>query len=195
MTMKTIGVRTGAAALVALVLLASQAVAAPAAKWAVDPANSRVSFKGAMNGDAFTGVFKRWTADIAFDPKNLAGSKAAVAIDVGSGVTGDADRDQALPTADWFSAAHFPKATFVTSSIKNTGGDHYLAQGTLSIRGASRPVSLPFTLDIAGDVAKMNGALTLDRTAFGVGQGQWANGQVVDTKVTVDVAVTAHRVH
>jgi polyisoprenoid-binding protein YceI len=193
MAMKTIGVQIGATVLVAF--LASQALAAPAAKWAVDPANSKVSFKGAMNGDAFTGVFKRWTADIAFDPKNLAASKAAVAIDVGSGATGDADRDQAMPTADWFSVARFPKATFVTSSIKSAGGDHYVAQGVLSIRGASKPIALPFTLDIVGDTTKMNGALTLDRTAFGVGQGQWANGQVVDTKVTVDVAVTAHRVH
>lgn len=195
MAMKTIGFGTCVAALLAVVLLAAPAAAAPVAKWAVDPGASKVGFRGAMNGAAFTGVFKRWTADIAFDPKNLASSKAAIAIDVGSAATGDADRDQAMPTADWFSAARFPKAAFVTSSIKNTGGDHFVAQGSLSIRGVSRPATLPFTLDIAGDVAKMNGQLTLDRTAFGVGQGQWANAQVVDTKVTVDVAVTARRVH
>lgn len=186
--------RFGAAAL-AVALAAAPALAGPAAKWTVDQGASKLSFNGAMNGEAFTGAFRRWTADIAFDPKNLAGSKASVSIDVGSAATGDADRDQALPTADWFAAAKFPKATFVTSSIKNTGKDHYVAQGALAIRGVSRPVSLPFTLDISGTTAKMNGQLILDRTTFGVGQGQWANGQVVDTKVTVDVAVTAHKVH
>jgi polyisoprenoid-binding protein YceI len=190
--MKRIVTKFSAAFLLAA-LIASPALAAPAARWAVDSAASKLGFKGAMNGEAFTGVFKRWSADIAFDPKNLPGSKAAVSVDVGSAATGDADRDQAMPTADWFAAAKFPKATFVTSSIKNTGGDHYVAQGMLSIRGASRPAALPFTLDIAGDTAKMNGELVLDRTAFGVGQGQWANGQVVDTKVTVVVAVTARR--
>lgn len=193
MRTETIGVRIGVGALAALAL-ASQGLAAPVAKWATDATNSKIGFKGAMNGAAFTGAFRRWTADIAFDPKNLAASKAVVVVDVSSAATGDADRDQALPTADWFSAGRFPKATFATSSIKNTGGDHYVAQGTLSMRGVTRPVALPFTLDIAGDTARMNGSVTLDRTAFGIGQGQWANGQVVDTKVAVVVAVTAHRV-
>jgi polyisoprenoid-binding protein YceI len=39
----------------------------------------------------------------------------------------------------------------------------------------------------------MKGATVIDRTAFGVGQGQWKTGDVVATKVTVNVAVTAHR--
>ena len=187
--MRTIMITAGALA------LASSALAAPAPSWNVDPANSKLGFRGAMNGDAFNGTFRRWSAQIAFDPKNLAGSKAVVSVDVASAATGEADRDQAMPTADWFSAKTQPTASFVASAFKDLGGGKYQAIGDLTIRGVKRPVVLPFTLAISGDTAKMNGAVALNRTAFGIGQGQWKTGDVVATEVTVSVALTAHRAH
>ena len=175
--------------------IAAPAWGAPPPAWIVDPAHSQLGFKGTMNGGAFTGVFHRWSAQIAFDPKNLAASKADVTIDMTSATTGDTDRDSALPGADWFSAKTQPKASFVATGFKDLGGGRYQAAGTLTIRGVSRPVVLPFTLAISGDTAKMNGAVDLNRTAFGVGQGQWKTGDVVATTVSVTVALTAKRAH
>jgi polyisoprenoid-binding protein YceI len=148
-----------------------------------------------MNGQTFTGTFRRWSAQIAFDPKALGASKAVVTINVASAATGDADRDQALPTDDWLASSKFAQATFVTRDFRDLGGGKYAADGDLTIRGVKKPVTLPFTLAISGDTAKMSGAMVLNRTAFGVGQGQWKTGEVVDTKVTVNVALTAHRAH
>jgi len=184
-----------AQALAALLImgLPATALAAPVSGWSVD-GGSRLGFTGKMSGEAFTGAFRRWNAQIAFDPKNLAASKVSVTIDVASAATGDADRDQALPTDDWFAANRFPRATFVTRAFKDLGGGHYQAIGDLTIRGVSHPVALPFTLVIAGDTARMNGQLALNRVAFGVGQGKWAAGDTVDTQVAVTIALTAHRV-
>jgi polyisoprenoid-binding protein YceI len=184
-----------ASLILGLALLAGSAEAAAPAHWTVDPAASKLSFQGRMNGDVFNGVFRRWTAAIVFDPKQLAKSKVAATIDVGSAATGDADRDQAMPTDDWFAARRFPQATFTTSAIKDLGGGRYQAIGDLAIRGVRKLVVLPFTLAISGDTARMNGALVLNRTAFGIGQGRWSTKDVVDTSVTVNVALTAHRVH
>jgi polyisoprenoid-binding protein YceI len=178
-----------------LLTLAAPTFAAPAPNWTVDAANSKLGFRGAFNGDAFNGVFHRWSAQIAFDPKNLAGSKAVVSVDVASAATGDADRDQAMPGADWFSAKTQPRASFVTTAFKDLGGGKYQAIGDLTIRGVKKPVVLPFTLAISGDTARMNGAVAVNRTAFGIGQGQWKTGDVVATEVTVSVALTAHRAH
>ncbi|HLK24592.1 MAG TPA: YceI family protein [Caulobacteraceae bacterium] len=166
--------------------------AAQAAHWSVDP-GSKLAFQGKMNGDTFNGTFRRWSADIRFDPKALAASKAVVTIDVASAATGDSDRDQALPGPDWFAAQRFPKATFTTTQIKDLGGGRYQALGDLAIRGAHKAVVLPFTLAISGDTARMNGQLVLNRTAFGIGQGKWSTPDVVATQVTVIVALTAHR--
>jgi polyisoprenoid-binding protein YceI len=176
----------------AMVLAAPAAAFAAPAHWTVDP-SSKLLFQGRVNGDAFTGTFRRWSADIVFDPKALGASKAVVTVDVTSAATGDADRDQALPSADWFAAPRFPRATFVTTSVRDLGGGRYQAAGDLAIKGVHERVVLPFTLAITGDTAHMNGQLVLNRTAFGIGQGQWSTPDVVDTKVVVIVALTAHR--
>src|SRR5580700_12114958 len=176
----------------ALVSAAPAATLAAPAHWTVD-SSSKLLFQGRVNGDAFTGAFRRWSADIAFDPKALGASHAVVTVDVTSAATGDADRDQALPSADWLAAQRFPKAVFTSTAVKDLGGGRYQAAGDLSIKGVHKPVVLPFTLAITGDTARMNGQLVLNRTAFGIGQGQWSTADVVDTKVVVIVALTAHR--
>ncbi|MBV9509367.1 MAG: YceI family protein [Caulobacteraceae bacterium] len=182
----------GLAVLLTALNLVPAAFAAPTA-WSVDPARSKLSFQGKMNGEAFNGVFRRWTAQIVFDPKALAASSVQVTVDAASAGTGDADRDQALPSDDWLAADKFAKASFTARSFRDLGGGKYQAAGELTLRGVSRPVVLPFTLSISGDTARMNGQVVLDRTAFGVGQGQWKTGDVVDTKVTVIVVLIARQ--
>jgi polyisoprenoid-binding protein YceI len=166
---------------------------APAPAWSVDRAASRLGFTAAFNGDAFSGAFSRWTADIRFDPKNLAGSSVAATIETASAVTGDKDRDQALPTGDFFAAAQFPRATFVARQFQDLGGGRYQAVGVLTIRGIAKPLTLPFTLAITGRTAKMTAAIAINRLAFGVGQGQWKSTETIPAAVTVNVAISARR--
>ena len=169
------------------------ASAAPAA-WTLDKAASRIGFKSSFGGMAIDGTFRRWDAQIQFDPKALATSRVLVTVDVASAATGDPSHDEALPTADWFDVAHFPRATFTAASFKDLGGGRYQALGTLSVKGVARPVVLPFTLVITGAQAKMNGQLSVNRNTFGVGKGQFASAETVPFAVAVTVAVTAKRV-
>lgn len=177
-------------------LAADKPVAKPvasAAAWTVDKAASRLRFRSAFSGMAFEGGFTRWDAQIAFDPKNLAASKATVSIDMASAATGDKDRDETLPTGEWFNTAKFPRAIFTTTKIVSLGGDRYQAQGTLSMKGATQPVTLPFTLTIQGNVAKMSGQTVLNRSQFAIGQGQFAGADTVPFEVTVVIAITAKK--
>ena len=180
-------------AILALITAAPAAWAAPAPAWVVDKAASSIRFSSTFNGDAFSGGFSRWDADIHFDPANLAGSSVTVSIDAASAATGDADRDQALPTPKFLSAGKFPRATFTAHSFKALGGGKYLAAGQLSLRGVTRPLALPFTLAIAGDRARMNATLPLDRLAFGVGQDEWRATSALPAAVNVSIVVTARR--
>lgn len=178
--------------LILFLLVAAPAQAAPSA-WTVDKAASTVGFSSTFAGEPVGGSFRRWEAQIRFDPKDLAHSSAQVSIDVGSAATGDADRDAALPDTAWFWAENFPKATFVTRSFKALGGSRYEAAGDLTIRGVTKPLTLPFTLVITGDTARMNAAVNLNRLAFGVGQDEWKSTQVIPATVKVTIALTAHR--
>lgn len=172
---------------------AKPAPAKAPALWVVDKPASRLGFAGAMNGQAFTGTFRRWDARIQFDPKSLGTSNVTAIIDTGSAITGDQTRDEALPTADWFAVQTFPRAIFSASQFKALGGGRYQAMGTLAIRNVRRPVVLPFTLTIKDDHATMRGVLTIDRRIFNVGQGQFATGDTVATNVKIEVSLSATR--
>lgn len=169
------------------------AAPASAANWVVDKGASSLGFRASASGAAFSGRFQRWDASISFDPKNLAASSVTATIDVGSANTANSERDELLPTAEWFAAGKHPKATFVSRKFVDKGGGNYEAHGDLTIKGVKRAAVLPFKLAINGDVAKMTGSLVLDRTAFGVGTGQWKSDDTVSTKVTVTVNLMARK--
>jgi len=170
------------------------APAAPAGPvaWKVAP-GSTLGFTTAWSGDPIQGRFERWMAAIAFSPDALDTSKVSVSIDMASARTGDAQRDASLPAADWFDSAAHPKATFIATKFEKKGADRYVAHGSLSLRGVTRPIDLPFKLTIAGNTAKVSGATTLDRTQFGVGQGEFTATDQIPAKVTVRVELTATR--
>jgi len=155
--------------------------------------SSALGFSASWAGDAIDGQFKRWTADILFSPEALDRSKLTVSIDMSSAATGDDQRDSSLPSGDFFDTASHPKATFTASKFRKTGEGKFVADGTLDLRGVKKPLSLPFSLKIDGDTATARGVTTLDRTAFGVGQGEWASTDQIGAKVKVSFAITAKK--
>ncbi len=169
--------------------------AAPATDgaWTIDKESSRLGFVGAQTGKEFTGEFAGYEATIVFDPDDLPSARIEAVVDVGSARTGERQRDAALPTADWFSAKAFPNATFSSSEIVRTGEGAYEARGKLTIRDTTRDLVLPFTLAIEGDRATADGALSLARTDFGVGQGEFSTGQWVGIEVKVSIHLEATR--
>jgi len=179
--------------------VAEPAVVAPASAQAGAPSRwtvasgSTLGFATAFGGAAIEGRFKRWSADILFSPEALDRSKVRVEIDLGSADTGDAQRDEMLPSGDWLDVASHPKAVFAAERFEKTGADRYVAHGKLTLRGTTRPVALPFRLKIDGDTARLTGVTSLDRTAFGVGQGEWKSTDQIPAKVGVNVDLTAKR--
>jgi cytochrome b561/polyisoprenoid-binding protein YceI len=168
------------------------AEAAGPSAWKVN-AGSTLGFATSWGGSAIEGRFDRWTADILFSPQALDKSKVSVSIDLASAVSGDAQRDESMQGADWFDVASHAKATFTATRFEKTGENRYVAIGTLTLRGVSKPQRLPFTLKIEGDKARVSGVTTLDRTAFGVGQGEWKSTDQIPAEVKVSVNLTATR--
>jgi cytochrome b561/polyisoprenoid-binding protein YceI len=165
-------------------------VPTPPAAWTIDK-TSTLGFSTAWSGQAIEGRFKTWDGDILFSPDALDQSKLTIRVQIASAATGDDQRDSTLPTDDWFSAATHPTATFTASRFTKTGPTQYMAYGTLSLRGVSRPVHVAFTLKIKGDAATAMGEADVDRTVFGVGQGEWAATDQIPAKVRVRFAITA----
>ncbi|MBI1213059.1 MAG: polyisoprenoid-binding protein [Alphaproteobacteria bacterium] len=174
----------------AVAVLSSSAFAAPA-QWAVDTGRSKLGFHVVVNGEKVDGTLP-FGAVIAFDPADLAHSSIKATVDMTSAKSGNATRDAMLPLPAWFNAKQFPKAQFTTNSITSKGGDAYEAAGVLSLRGISKPVSLPFTLTINGNMAHAVGEATIQRLDYKIGEGKdFAPPTVaLDVKVTVDITAT-----
>jgi|SRR5579859_2801209 len=165
--------------------------AADTAAWKLDGAKSQLSFSGTQIGKKFDGKFTRYQAAISFDPDHPEQGRIAVDVDLASAVTGDPQRDSALPGKEWFDVAEFPKAKFESTSIRKVSGSSFEAAGTLTLRGATHPLTLPFTLDVNGSTAHAKGHASLVRTAFGIGQGAWGSDQWVAFDVGIDIDVSA----
>lgn len=189
------------AVLLALLLLAAPAMAEklpdPVAvpKWEVIPAASAITFTAKQMGTTFEGHVPKFTTDIRFSPDALDRSKAVVEIDTASIDAGDKERNEALQDKAWFDPERFPAARFETSGFTRTGDGAFLADATLTIRGVSVPVQLPFTLvkekpDAVPEQLVMEGAVTLDRSKFRLGQGDWADPGVIANEVAVKVRLT-----
>jgi polyisoprenoid-binding protein YceI len=182
--------KTFAGMIAAAVLLA--APSAQAAHWNVDATHSKLGFTVIWAKQPFIATFKNWKADIDFDATNLAASKADVTIAIGSMTSGDAETDAGIKGDVGFGTAKFPMAHFITTGFTHKSGNDYVAQGTLTLKGVTKPVTLPFTLTINGKTAHMVGTADVMRNQYGVGTGQWAAPDPVapDVKVNIDLTAT-----
>ena len=180
--------KTFAAALSALVLTAATVPQLAHADQALVPAQSDITFVAKQLGVPLDGRFKRFTAQVAFDPKQLPTSKIAFQIELGS-VAVNADSDVELVKPEWFNTAKFPKATFQSGAIKALGAGRFEVAGKLAIKGASRdlvvPVQLTQTQTQAGALTTATGTFGIKRLDFKVGDGDWADTSVVANEVQV----------
>lgn len=150
-------------------------------------AEGTLGFSVKQMGAQVAGSFATWSAEITFDPATGTG---AVAVDIDTTSLTVGSVTQQATGAEFFDVATHPTATF-TADIA-PAGDAYAATGTLSLRGVEKPVSLPFTLVIEGETARMTGSATLDRRDFGMGPN-YPDESSVGFAVTVDIALTARR--
>lgn len=161
--------------------------AAGASDYTVQPTASSLGFSGSFQGEAFQGHFDQWTAAISYDPSQLATSKFDVNVALASAKTGDKDRDTALPGSDFFDVAKFPQAHFVSTAFRQSGGK-VIADGNLTLRGVTKPVSLDVSFKPQGTGATLDVSGSVPRLDFGVGGGDYKDTSVIGA----DVKITAH---
>lgn len=196
----TSGGRHATPALVALALLGAAAgwalnapqpqapvasLAAQASEWQV--LDGELAFSVRQMGAPVRGEFGDWTASISFDPDSGTGA-VSVSINLQSATLGTVT-DQ-LRGPDFLDAETAPLALF-QAEIRPEG-EGYLAEGHLNLRGETLPVTLPFDLDIADGIARMQGATALDRRDWGIGAA-YPDDATLGFEVAIQVSLTASR--
>jgi len=164
--------------------------AAPA--WKIVPTESHLTFTATQNGAPANGEFKKFSGDIQFDPDQLNSSSVKIVIDIGSVYDSYNQLADTLKTTDWFNLKVFPQAIFQSKKISKIGDKAYQAEGMLTIRDKTLPVTLTFNQqEYSSTKAVMKGKTVIKRTAFGVGQGEWADTKAIKDDVQIDFIVSA----
>lgn len=156
------------------------------------PAQSRIGFEFVQMGVKVPGSFRRFSAQMAFDPAKPAVARARLDVDLASIDTGSPEADDESAGKLWFDRAAFPVARFDSTEVRALGGNRYEMRGFLTIKGKRRETSVPVAYTPGRGAARFDGSFIIRRLDFGIGEGMWADVGTVanDVKVSFSIAAT-----
>jgi polyisoprenoid-binding protein YceI len=169
----------------------SMAAALPAwAQQKLVPAQSEIAFTSKQMGVPVDGRFKKFDAQLVFDPKSPATAKIGFTVDLASATLGVPETDAELVKPDWFDAKKFPQATFQSSTVKATGAGRFEVAGKLTIKGASQDVNVPVAIAQSAGSTTATGSFVIKRLDFKIGDGDWKDTSMVANDVQVKFKLT-----
>jgi polyisoprenoid-binding protein YceI len=170
-----------------LVLCGLLAVApgAQAGPWRSLAESSRLEFTATWQGEPLEGRFQSFAVELEPRPGEAGIADLRVRVDVTSLATAMPDVDEALRGPDWLFFDRYPEALYIAREFRSLGGDRYQAQGTLTLKGVSQPLAVPFTWTRDGGRGRLQGEVPLERGAFRIGEGEWAAADPIGLRVQV----------
>jgi polyisoprenoid-binding protein YceI len=177
-----------------------QVTLVPPGTWEVDAERSTVGFEVRhLKLTRVRGRFHAIAAVISCDGEGVA--SIAASIGVASIDTGDPRRDARLCAQDFFDVEHHPMISFSGVSPPMGAGDALAVRGTMTMRGASRPLELRVEPSGAANGNSNGGPWVrargvVSRSEFGL---DWdsafaAGGLVIDDRVALRLdLVLVHR--
>lgn len=159
--------------------------AASSAQQKLDPTRSTIAFTSRQMGMPVEGRFKRFDAQIAFDPKQPETGRITISVDLLSVALGAAEIESELGKPAWFDSATFPRAGFTSSALKAIAPGRFEVSGKLTLKGVTRDLVVPVTLTQSGPLTTASGSFGVKRLEFGVGDGEWNDTSLVADEVRV----------
>ena len=181
---------------------ATSALADVSGDYTVDPSHTRIGFR-ARHAMVTTirGSFGDLEGRAHLDAAAPSASSASLRIGTASVDTGQADRDGHLRSADFFDVEAHPAILFTSTGVEQVEEDVFRVTGDLTIKDATRPVSVDFTLtgsaqDPFGSTrVGFEGSLVVRRSEWGL---TWntpldTGGVLVSDKVQIEFDVSLVR--
>jgi polyisoprenoid-binding protein YceI len=175
----------------------------PAGNYTLDKAHASLIFRvDHMGFSHFTARFRRFDAQLQFDPKNLGASALTATVDAKTLETdypdpATLDFNAQLQGAEWLDTAKYPEMTFKTTSVTASGANAMRINGDLTLRGVTKPVSLDATFNggYAGHPMDPHARIgfsahgSLNRSDFGISMGIPAPGTTMGVGDRVDIVI------
>ncbi|MBC3872384.1 YceI family protein [Undibacterium flavidum] len=136
--------------------------------------------------------FKKFQATIDYNAAKPELSTAKVDIDVSSIDLPAPEYNQEVLKKEWFNAAQFAKASFVSTSMKSLGAGKLDVSGNLSIKGKTIAVRFPLQIKTEGKALSFEGNLPIKRLQFNIGEGEWKDTSMVADEVVIQFKVVTN---
>ncbi|HET6635362.1 MAG TPA: YceI family protein [Streptomyces sp.] len=169
-------------------------------EYTIDPTHTRIGFvaRHAMVTKV-RGAFNEFTGSARIDGENPERSTVELVIKADSIDTRNADRDGHLRSNDFLKMEEYPEITFRSTGVQATGDDEYDVTGDLTVKGVTRPVTVPFTFEgqatdpFGNSRIGLEGRTTINRQDFGI---TWnaaleTGGVLISDKIVLEFEVSA----
>ncbi|VVS93678.1 YceI family protein [Desulfoluna spongiiphila] len=181
-----------------LLFITAAAQAAPAT-WKLDTAHSGIYFDSRHIFSTVRGHFEDFSATLTIDPEAMENSQCRFTVKTKSITTFNRKRDTHLRSAELFDAGKHPTMTFESTRVTPKGGNRYLIEGDLTIRGITKKISAPLIFHgvkpnpfkPSQQVAGFTTQFTVNRLDFKVGDGTFFNMGVMDKEVDITISIEA----
>lgn len=179
-------------ALIAILGLSSLGAAHAVKYTALDAGKSRITFGYSQMNVNMDGAFGELKAtEFSFDPAKPEAARVAIEVSLASIDAGYEEANSELAKDEWLAMGAHPLATFESRKVEVLGDGTYQVTGDLSIKGNTKPVTVPFKFTEAGDTGLFEGSFTFQRADFAVGEGQWKDFSVVANDIRINFHVVA----
>jgi polyisoprenoid-binding protein YceI len=158
-------------------------VAGAAGDPSIDAAKSTIVATFKQENVPVDAPFKRFNGRVDYDPTQPNASKAAIEVETGSFDMGTADYNSEVAKKAWLDSGTYPKASFISTSVKPGATGHFDATGTLTLKGKSQTLTVPVTATKTGANTVFEGTLEISRGYFAIGDPEWKD--TVDDKVRI----------
>lgn len=179
------------------------AVAVPAGSYTLDKSHASLIFRvNHLGFSNFTARFKRFDAQLQFDPAHLAASTLSATIDVNSLETdypdpATLDFNAQVQGKEFLDVAQFPQITFLSTKVEATSATAMRITGDITLHGVTRPLTLEATFNggYAGHPMDPHARIgfsahgSLNRSEFGIGYGVPAPGSTMGVSDKVEIII------
>ena len=146
--------------------------------WQIDS----LRFSAYASGDTIEGSFTDVRSSVFLNFDELSQSSAEAVVHIASIQTPKATQKELLLGEDFFQASNHKVARLVAQSFTKIDNERYAMKAVLTIRGISRPVTMPFRFTSDG---KITGQFSINRTWFGIGRGSWESKSKINHPVQI----------
>ena len=190
--MRTLFYRAVLAPLLLLIGLSAQA-----ATWVLDPADSRIVFKYFYGTDQYEAEFTNIEAIFEIDPMHPGTCNFSVTIHIADISIDSPEALDYLLDYELLDVDTWPTASFKAEKCRLESLSSFVADGTLTIRDQTHPLSFPFKLDVETSDGRirfhLTSEVTIQRLVYDVGVGFWASTAEIQNDVVIEIDVYAVR--